>query len=116
MLPRLKGKLNGYALRVPTPDVSIVDLSVELSRSVTVEEINAALKKYSEGELNGILGYSEEPLVSCDYIGMECAGTIDALSTMVVGGNMAKIVIWYDNEWSYTCRLKDVVKYIGERM
>ena len=116
VLPRLKGKLNGYALRVPTPDVSIVDLSVELSRSVTVEEINAALKKYSEGELNGILGYSEEPLVSCDYIGMECAGTIDALSTMVVGGNMAKIVIWYDNEWSYTCRLKDVVKYIGERM
>ena len=116
VLPQLKGKLNGYALRVPTPDVSIVDLSVDLSRSATAEEINAALKAASEGELKGVLGYSEKPLVSCDYIGMECAGTIDALSTMVVGGNMAKIVIWYDNEWSYTCRLKDVVKYIGERI
>lgn len=116
VLPQLKGKLNGYALRVPTPDVSIVDLSVEFARPVTVEEINAALKAASEGEMKGILGYSEEPLVSCDYIGMECAGTIDALSTMVIGENMAKVVIWYDNEWSYTCRMKDMIKYMGESL
>ena len=116
VLPQLKGKLNGYALRVPTPDVSIVDLSVELARPVTVEEINAALKAASEGELKGILGYSEEPLVSCDYIGMECAGTIDVLSTMVIGDNLAKVVIWYDNEWSYTCRMKDMIMYMGERL
>ena len=116
VLPQLKGKLNGYALRVPTPDVSIVDLSVDLDRPATAEEINAALKAASEGELKGILGYNDQPLVSIDYIGMKCAGTIDALSTMVVGGNMAKVVIWYDNEWSYTSRLKDVIKYIGELM
>jgi len=116
VLPQLKGKLNGYALRVPTQDVSIVDLSVDLKRDVTPEEINAALKAAAEGELKGVLGYNEEPLVSVDYIGMKCAGTIDALSTMVVGGNMAKIVIWYDNEWSYTSRVKDVIKYIGELM
>lgn len=116
VLPQLKGKLNGYALRVPTPDVSIVDLSVELGKTVTVEEINATLQKASESYLKGVLGYNEEPLVSVDYIGMECAGTIDALSTMVVGDNLAKIVIWYDNEWGYTCRVKDVIKYIGERL
>lgn len=116
VLPQLKGKLNGYALRVPTPDVSIVDLSVEFEKNVTVEEVNAALKNASETYLKGILGYSEEPLVSVDYIGMECAGTIDALSTMVVGDNLAKIVIWYDNEWSYTCRVKDVINYIGSKM
>ncbi len=116
VLPQLKGKLNGYALRVPTPDVSIVDLSVELGKKVTVEEINTTLQKASESYLKGVLGYNEEPLVSVDYIGMECAGTIDALSTMVVGDNLAKIVIWYDNEWGYTCRVKDVIKYIGERL
>ncbi len=116
ILPQLKGKLNGNALRVPTPDVSIVDLTVEFSRDVTAEEINAALKEASEGKLQGILGYSELPLVSCDYVGMETAGTIDALSTMVVGNNLAKVVIWYDNEWSYTCRMKDMIKYIGERL
>jgi len=113
VLPQLKGKLNGYALRVPTPDVSIIDLSVTLQKAATAEEINAALKAASEGELKGVLGYCDKPLVSCDYIGMEYAGCIDALSTMVVGDNLAKIVIWYDNEWSYTCRLKDVAKYIG---
>ena len=101
---------------MPTPDVSIVDLSVDLAKPATADEINAALKAAAEGELKGVLGYSEKPLVSIDYVGMEEAGTIDALSTMVVGGNMAKVVIWYDNEWSYTCRLKDVVKYIGERL
>ena len=96
--------------------VSIVYLSVVLSRNVTAEEINAAFKEASEGELKGVLGYSEKPLVSVDYIGMEEAGTIDALSTMVVEGNFAKIVIWYDNEWGYTCRIKDMIKYIGERL
>jgi len=116
VLPQLKGKLNGYALRVPTPDVSIVDLSLELERDATAEEINVALKAAAEGELKGILGYNEKPLVSIDYLGMEEAGTVDALSTMVVGGNLAKVVVWYDNEWSYTARLKDVAKYMGERL
>ena len=113
VLPQLKGKLNGFALRVPTPDVSIIDLSVLLAKETTAEEINAALKEAAEGELKGILGYSEKPLVSSDYLGMPEAGAVDALSTMVVDGNMAKVVIWYDNEWSYTRRLKDVAKYVG---
>ena len=113
VLPQLKGKLNGFSLRVPTPDVSIIDLSVMLNRDVTAEEINAALKKASEGELKGVLGYSEKPLVSSDYLGMDEAGSVDALSTMVVDGNMAKVVIWYDNEWSYTRRLQDVARYVG---
>ena len=113
VLPQLKGKLNGFALRVPTPDVSIIDLSVLLAKETTAEEINAAFKEAAEGELKGILGYSEKPLVSSDYLGMPEAGAVDALSTMVVDGNMAKVVIWYDNEWSYTSRLKDVAKYVG---
>ncbi len=116
VLPQLKGKLNGYALRVPTPNVSVVDLSLVLQRDVTAEEVNAALKAAAEGELKGILGYSEKPLVSRDYLGMEEAGAVDALSTMVVGGNLVKLVVWYDNEWGYTARLKDVAKYIGERL
>ena len=113
VLPQLKGKLNGFALRVPTPDVSIIDLSVLLAKETTAEEINAALKEAAKGELKGILGYSEKPLVSSDYLRMPEAGAVDALSTMVVYGNMAKVVIWYDNEWSYTRRLKDVAKYVG---
>lgn len=116
VLPELKGKLNGFSLRVPTPSVSITDLVCNFSVDVTAEGINAALKEAAEGSLKGILGYSEEPLVSIDYKGDDRSSIIDALSTMVVGDKMAKIVAWYDNEWGYSCRTLDLVEYIAERM
>ena len=116
VLPQLKGKLNGFSLRVPTPTVSCVDLVAELAKTATVEEINAAFKKSSETEMVGILGYSDEPLVSMDYRGDERSSIIDAMSTMVIGGNMVKIVSWYDNEWGYSNRLADLTKYVADRL
>ncbi len=115
VLPELKGKLNGGAMRVPTPNVSLVDLVAELEKDVTVEEINAALRKASENELNGIMGYSEEPLVSSDYNGNANSSTIDALSTMVMEGNMVKVISWYDNESGYSHRVVDLVDYIASK-
>ena len=115
VLPELKGKLNGLAFRVPTPNVSVVDLVAELSMPVTAEEVNAALKEAAEGPLKGIMNYSEEPLVSRDYNGDPASSTIDALSTMVVGDNMVKIVSWYDNEWGYSNRIVDLAAYIASR-
>jgi len=115
VLPELKGKLNGFAMRVPTPNVSVVDLVVELKTDATVEEINNALKEAAEGPLKGILGYSEEPLVSSDYNGNPASSTIDALSTMVLEGNMAKVVSWYDNEWGYSNRVVDLCHYVAQR-
>lgn len=115
VLPQLKGKLNGFAVRVPTANVSLVDLVAELKREVTVEEINAALKAAAEGELKGILGYTEEPLVSVDFCGCQNSSTVDALSTMVIEGNMAKVIAWYDNEWGYSNRVVDLVKYIASK-
>lgn len=116
VLPQLKGKLNGFSLRVPTPTVSITDLTAELKKNVTAEEVNAALKEAAEGEMKGILGYSEEPLVSMDYRGDSRSSIVDALSTMVIEGNMVKVVSWYDNEWGYSNRIVDLVNYIAERM
>ncbi|NBI27700.1 type I glyceraldehyde-3-phosphate dehydrogenase [Chengkuizengella marina] len=115
VLPELKGKLNGMAMRVPTPNVSVTDLVVELEKNVTVEEVNNALKAASEGPLKGILNYSEEPLVSSDYNGDPASSTIDALSTMVVGDNMVKVVSWYDNEWGYSCRVVDLCSYVASK-
>jgi glyceraldehyde 3-phosphate dehydrogenase len=115
VLPELKGKLNGLAFRVPTPNVSVVDLVAELSMPVTAEEVNAALKEAAEGPLKGIMNYSEEPLVSRDYNGDPASSTIDALSTMVVGDNMVKIVSWYDNEWGYSNRIVDLAAFIASR-
>lgn len=115
VLPELKGKLNGGAMRVPTPNVSLVDLVAELDKDVTVEEINAAFKKASEGELKGILGYSEEPLVSSDYNGNAYSSTIDALSTMVMEGSMVKVISWYDNESGYSNRVVDLVDFIAKK-
>ncbi|MCC3355971.1 type I glyceraldehyde-3-phosphate dehydrogenase [Bacillus sp. REN16] len=115
VLPELKGKLNGGAMRVPTPNVSLVDLVAELEKDVTVEEINAALRKASENELKGIMGYSEEPLVSSDYNGNANSSTIDALSTMVMEGNMVKVISWYDNESGYSHRVVDLVDYIASK-
>lgn len=115
VLPQLKGKLNGMSLRVPTPTVSCTDLVAELGRNVTVEEVNGAFKKASETSMKGILGYSDEPLVSIDYRGDERSSIVDGLSTMVTGGNMVKVLSWYDNEWAYSNRLADLTKYVADR-
>ncbi|WP_057763395.1 type I glyceraldehyde-3-phosphate dehydrogenase [Cytobacillus praedii] len=115
VLPELKGKLNGGAVRVPTPNVSLVDLVAELEKEVTAEEVNAAFRAASEGELKGILAYSEEPLVSSDYNGDPASSTIDALSTMVMEGNMVKVISWYDNESGYSNRVIDLVDYIAQK-
>lgn len=112
VLPHLKGKLNGMAFRVPTPNVSIVDLVAEVKRAVTVEEVNAMLEKAATTSLKGILNYSAEPLVSSDYNGDAASSTVDALSTMVVDGTMVKVVAWYDNEWGYSNRLLDLATYM----
>lgn len=116
VLPKLAGKLNGYSLRVPTPTVSITDLVCEVSRKTTAEEINAALKEASETYLKGILGYSEEPLVSIDYKGDDRSSIVDGLSTMVIGDNMIKVASWYDNEWGYSSRTVDLINYIAKRL
>jgi len=115
VLPELKGKLNGMAMRVPTPNVSVVDLVAELEKDVTAEEVNAALKAAAEGPLKGILDYSELPLVSSDYNGKTSSSTIDALSTMVLEGNMVKVLSWYDNEVGYSNRVVDLVDYIASK-
>lgn len=115
VLPELKGKLNGMAFRVPTPNVSVTDLVIEVSRSVTVEEVNSALKEAANGPLKGIMNYSEEPLVSSDYNGDPASSTIDSLSTMVVGDNMVKVVSWYDNEWGYSNRVVDLAAFMASK-
>ncbi|MDD4078720.1 MAG: type I glyceraldehyde-3-phosphate dehydrogenase, partial [Eubacteriales bacterium] len=116
VLPELKGKMNGFALRVPTPTVSVVDLTAELAKEASAEEINAAFKAASEaGSLKGYLGYSEEPLVSVDYKGSEYSGVVDALSTTVID-NMAKVVAWYDNEWGYSARVVDLVAMVAKNL
>jgi glyceraldehyde 3-phosphate dehydrogenase len=114
VLPELKGKLNGLALRVPTPTVSVVDLTVTLQKPATAEQINGAYKRAAEEDLKGYLGYSEEPLVSTDYKGDPRSGIIDGLSTMVEGG-MVKVLSWYDNEWGYSCRVADLVSFMVSR-
>lgn len=115
VLPELKGKLNGMAFRVPTPNVSVTDLVAELKTNVTVDEVNAALRAAAEGPLKGIMNYTEEPLVSSDFNGDPASSTIDALSTMVVGDNMVKVVSWYDNEWGYSNRVVDLAIYIAAK-
>ncbi len=115
VLPELKGKLNGMAMRVPTPNVSVVDLVAELEKDVTAEEVNAALKAAAEGDLKGILEYSELPLVSRDYNGTTQSSTIDGLSTMVMDGNMVKVLSWYDNETGYSNRVVDLAAYIAKK-
>jgi len=102
-------------MRVPTKNVSVTDLVVELSKNVTLEDVNGALKAAAEGPLKGILNYSEEPLVSSDYNGDPASSTIDSLSTMVVGDNMVKVVSWYDNEWGYSNRVVDLAAYIASK-
>jgi glyceraldehyde 3-phosphate dehydrogenase len=116
VLPELKGKLNGMAIRVPTPNVSVVDLVAELAKDTTSEEINAALKKAAEGPMKGVLLYSEEPLVSSDLNGNPHSSIVDSSLTMVLEGKMAKVLAWYDNEWGYSSRLRDVIIYLMKRI
>lgn len=116
VLPELKGKLDGFATRVPTPDGSMVDLTVELEREVTVEEVNAAMKAAAEGPMKGILEYVEDPIVSSDVIGDSHSSLFDSQLTMVLGGkgNLVKCISWYDNEWGYSCRVKDLAKIMTQ--
>jgi glyceraldehyde 3-phosphate dehydrogenase len=116
VIPDLKGKFDGFSLRVPTPTVSVVDFTAELEREVTVEELNAAFKVAAEGPMKGILGLSEEPLVSTDFRGDPRSSIVDAASNMVLGGNFVKVIAWYDNEWGYSCRVADLATYVAERL
>ncbi|MEN1968252.1 glyceraldehyde-3-phosphate dehydrogenase [Lentibacillus sp. N15] len=116
VMPHLKGKLHGMALRVPTPDVSLVDLVVDVQRPVTINEINDAFKEAAENELAGIIKYSNEPLVSVDYTTTDYSAIIDGLSTMVLEDNKVKVLAWYDNEWGYSHRVIDLAKYVGHYM
>ena len=113
VLPRLKGKLDGYAMRVPTSDVSVVDLSVKLKSKTDADAINAAMRKAAEGPLKGILQYCDEPLVSVDFLGNPHSSILDALSTKVIDGNFAKVLSWYDNEWGYSNRVVDLALRMG---
>ena len=115
VIPDLKGKLNGIALRVPTPTVSICDFVADVKRNVTASEVNQAFRTAAEGKLKGILEYSEEPLVSVDFRGNPASAIFDAESTMVIDGNMVKVLAWYDNEWGYSCRLVDLASYIIDK-
>jgi glyceraldehyde 3-phosphate dehydrogenase len=115
VLPELKGKFHGMALRVPVKDVSLVDLTAVLERDVTVDEINAAMKRASEDDLEGILGYTEEELVSTDFQGDPHSSVLDAKSTMVIDGRHVKVLTWYDNEWGYSCRVVDLVRFMGQQ-
>jgi len=113
VLPELKGKFDGISVRVPTPNVSLVDVVMDLEKDATAEEVNRALKDAANEELKGILAYSEEPLVSIDFKRNSNSSIVDAEYTKVIGGNMLKVLSWYDNEWGYSCRVRDLIKYIA---
>ena len=115
VLPEIKGKLHGLAIRVPTPNVSLVDLVVEAEKPTSAEAVNAALRAAADGELKGILGYTDEPLVSIDFNGNPLSSIVDGASTSVIDGTLIKVLAWYDNEWGYSCRVRDLVKYIAKR-
>lgn len=115
VMPDLKGKIDGISIRVPTPNVSLVDLVALVRKETTAEEVNTALKEAAEGELKGILEYTEEPLVSVDFMANPHSSIVDALSTKVIEKNLVKVMAWYDNEWGYSCRLVDLVKYIMKK-
>jgi glyceraldehyde 3-phosphate dehydrogenase len=116
VLPEVKGRIDGLAMRVPTPDVSIVDLVAVLEKEVTVEQVNQAMRDAASGNLNGILEVSDEPLVSIDYVGHPASSIVDARSTFVIEDRLVKVVSWYDNEWGYSVRCMDLAAYVAERM
>ncbi len=110
VLPELTGKLDGCAIRVPTPDGSLIDLTAELDRDVTIEEVNQAMKDAAEGPMKGVLEYETDPIVSIDIVGNPASSIFDSLATMVIGGNLVKILSWYDNEWGYSNRCVDLLR------
>ena len=116
VIPELAGKVDGFSLRVPTPTVSVVDFTAVVARPTTVDEVNDAFRRAAAGPMAGILGVSDEPLVSSDFRGDPRSAVIDATSTMAIGGTMIKVIAWYDNEWGYSCRLADLATYVGERL
>ena len=116
MLPELKGKFQGVALRVPVPDVSLVDLTATLSKGTTVEDVNAEMREAADGSLRGILAVTDEPLVSQDFIKDSHSAIFDAPSTMLLGDRTVKVLAWYDNEWGYSCRVVDLVQHIAARL
>ena len=113
VIPELQGKFNGMAFRVPTPTVSVVDFTAVLSRDATIAEINATAKEYADGPMKGILRYTELPLVSTDLKGDTHSSIYSAVDTVAVGGNLVKVVAWYDNEWGYSCRVADLVNFLA---
>jgi glyceraldehyde 3-phosphate dehydrogenase len=116
VIPDMAGRLDGFAIRVPTPNVSVVDLVASVEKKTSKEEVNAALKKASEqGPLEGYLGYEDHPLVSADFRGDSRSSIVDAPLTMVVGGNLVKVLSWYDNEWGYSCRVRDLINFLGKK-
>ena len=115
VIPEMTGKLDGFAIRVPTPNVSVVDLTFNTEKPITVESINAAMKSASEGPLYGVLGYTDKELVSSDFKGDDRSSVFDSLLTKVVGGNMGKVISWYDNEWAYSSRVKDLILFLVEK-
>jgi glyceraldehyde 3-phosphate dehydrogenase len=115
VMPQLKGKLDGYAMRVPTPNVSVVDLVAVLDKPTTTEGVNAALKSAADGELKGILAYTEDPVVSSDLMHNSNSSIVDAQMTKVLDGNLAKVVAWYDNEWGYSCRIVDLIAFLAKK-
>ncbi|MGZ8528607.1 MAG: type I glyceraldehyde-3-phosphate dehydrogenase, partial [Candidatus Limnocylindrales bacterium] len=116
VIPDLKGKFDGFSLRVPTPTVSVVDFTADLERPTTADEINAAFRAAAAGPMKGILGVSDDPLVSTDFRGDARSSIIDAAMTLVIGGTMVKVIAWYDNEWGYSCRVADLIRYVAERI
>ena len=116
VLPEVEGRIDGMAIRVPTPDVSIVDLVAELEQDVTEDQVLSAFQAAADGPMEGILGVSHEPLVSVDYTGDSRSSIVDGISTAVMDGRMVKVLAWYDNEWGYSCRVVDLVGYVGERL
>ncbi|MGH9704056.1 MAG: type I glyceraldehyde-3-phosphate dehydrogenase, partial [Candidatus Acidiferrales bacterium] len=116
VIPELKGKLDGYAMRVPTPNVSVVDLTVTTEKPATVEAVNSALRRAAEGPMKGILAYTEEELVSADFKGNPNSSIVDSGFTKVVAGNCVKVLAWYDNEWGYSCRCRDLIKFMAGKL
>jgi glyceraldehyde 3-phosphate dehydrogenase (phosphorylating) len=116
VIPELRGKFDGFSLRVPTATVSVVDFVAQVRKSTSVDEINGAFKEAAAGKLKGILDYTDEPLVSTDFRGDSHSSIIDGLSTMALGGDFIKVIAWYDNEWGYSCRVADLTQFIGERL
>ena len=116
VIPDLKGKFDGFSLRVPTPTVSVVDFTAVVGRETSVEELNEAFRVAAAGPMKGILGVSDEPLVSTDFRGDARSSIVDSASTMVLGGNFVKVIAWYDNEWGYSCRCADLIEMIASRL